>query len=182
MWTTTHEATTTAAPGAVWAALERLHSGVPLGPGSDAFELHGPFAVGTTLTVTPQGQEPMESTIVELVPGRTYADRTVFGDLALTFRHDLVALDTGGTSVTHTLVIDGADADTVGPELGPQISADFPATLRDLLDAAEATPDLPDAAEATPDLPDAAEATPDLPDAAEATPDLPATDAARVDA
>lgn len=137
MWTTTHEASTTAAPGAVWAALERLHSGTPLGPGSDAFELHCPFRVGTTLTVTPQGQDPMTSTIVALEPGSVYADQTVFGDLTLTFRHDLAPDGTGGTRVAHTLVVDGPGSDEVGPELGPQISADFPDAMRELLAAAE---------------------------------------------
>lgn len=140
MWTTRHQQTTSASRTAVWDALSTLHSGTPIGPGSDAFELHGPFAVGTTVTVTPRGQEPMESTIVELVPGVVYADRTVFGSLALTFRHDLAAGDTGGTVVTHTLEIEGADADVVGPDLGPQISADFPATMAELLAAAEARP------------------------------------------
>jgi hypothetical protein len=89
VWTTDFTATTTASPGQVWAAMEALHSGTPLGPNSDSFELHGPFAAGTTLTVTPQGQDPMESTIIELEPGRVYADQTRSGDLVLTFRHQL---------------------------------------------------------------------------------------------
>jgi hypothetical protein len=137
MWTTKYEQTTAAAPSAVWDALQALHSGTPLGPQSDAFELHGPFALGTTLTITPQGQEPMQSTIVALVPGATYADRTVFGDLELTFRHDLTPTAGGGTTVTHTLVIDGPGSDDIGPELGPQISGDFPVAMAELLSAAE---------------------------------------------
>jgi hypothetical protein len=137
MWTTNYEQTTAAAPSAVWSALQKLHSGTPLGPDSDSFELHGPFAVGTTLTITPQGQDPMQSTIVELVPNATYADRTAFGDLELTFRHDLTPTAAGGTTVTHTLVIDGPGADEIGPELGPQISGDFPVAMAELLAAAE---------------------------------------------
>lgn len=137
MWTTSHEATTTATPAAVWAALAALHSGTPLGPGSDAFELHGPLAVGTTLTVTPQSQEPMRSLIVECEPGRVYADQTVFGDLTLTFRHRLSPQVDGGTQITHTLEIAGTDADRVGPELGPQISGDFPVAMAELVAAAE---------------------------------------------
>lgn len=137
MWTTNYRQTTGADASAVWSALERLHSGTPLGPDSDSFELHGPFAVGTTLTITPQGQDPMSSTIVALVPDAVYADRTVFGDLELTFRHDLTPNPDGGTTVTHTLVIDGPGSDEVGPELGPQISGDFPVAMAELLAAAE---------------------------------------------
>jgi len=136
MWTTDFTETTTASPEQVWAALKALHSGTPLGPNSDSFELHGPFAAGTTLTVTPQGQEAMESTITELEPGSVYADQTRFGDLLLTFRHTLTSVDGGGTRVTHTLEITGGGAEEVGPELGPQISADFPAAMAELLSAA----------------------------------------------
>ncbi|KHK96063.1 polyketide cyclase [Microbacterium mangrovi] len=139
MWTTSYDVTTTATPEDVWDALTALHSGIPLGPNSDSFELHGPFAAGTTLTVTPQGQESMTSTIVELDPVRVYADQTVFGDLTLTFRHTLAAHD-GGTRVTHTLEITGDGSDEVGPELGPQISGDFPVAMAELLAAAESRP------------------------------------------
>jgi hypothetical protein len=137
MWTTEYTASTSAAPAAVWGALAALHSGTSLGPNSDGFELHGPFAVGTTLTVTPQGQEPLQSTIVELEADRVYADQTVYGELTLTFRHRLESTSDGGTRVTHTLEIAGEDADEVGPDLGPQISGDFPVAMSELLAAAE---------------------------------------------
>ncbi|MCP2195803.1 SRPBCC family protein [Williamsia deligens] len=136
MWTTTHQATTSAPIDAVWAALEALHHGEPLGPASDHFELHGPFAVGTTVTVTPQGQDPLDSVIVDLEPGRHYADQTVFGDLTLTFRHVLTPTDDGGTHVRHTLVVEGPGSDEIGPELGPQIAGDFPVTMDELFAAA----------------------------------------------
>ncbi|MDQ1556616.1 MAG: hypothetical protein QOI02_1618, partial [Actinomycetota bacterium] len=35
--------------------------------------------VGTRLTITPQGQDSMESLITELEPPVLYADQTVFG-------------------------------------------------------------------------------------------------------
>jgi hypothetical protein len=138
MWTTEHTATTDVEPAAIWAALRDLHSGIPLGECSDRFELHGPFAVGTEVSVTPQGQDTMRSEIVELEEGRGYADRTSFGDLALLFRHTLSPLDGGGTRVTHRLEISGPGAEGAGPELGPQISGDFPATMSELITAARA--------------------------------------------
>jgi hypothetical protein len=138
MWSTQYAAETDAAPEAVWAALRDLHSGVRLSDRSDAFELHGPFEVGTKISVTPQGQDTFSSVIIELEEPRVYADQTEFGDLQLTFRHTLAALPGGGTRVTHELTIDGASADQVGPELGPQISEDFPVAMRDLFGAAHA--------------------------------------------
>lgn len=136
MWTTRHRATTPASPAAVWAALTALHSGTPLGPGSDAFEPHGPLAVGTRSTVTPQGQEPMTSTITEFDPERSYADQTAYGTVLLTFRHEIEATATGGSRVTHTLEVTGEGSERVGPRIGPGISADFPATMTELLAAA----------------------------------------------
>lgn len=137
MWTTKHQGTTAADTEAVWEALQALHSGSILGPNSDLFELHGPFEAGTRLTVTPQGQEPMESVITELEHGVLYTDQTVFGGLTLTFRHRLDPASAGGTTVTHELEITGEGADELGPELGPQISGDFPVAMGELLAAAE---------------------------------------------
>ena len=134
MWTTEYSVDTDVPAPAIWAALRDLHSGVKLSEASDAFELHGPFAVGTQLSVTPQGQDTFHSTIVELVEPAVYADRTKFGELTLLFRHTLTP-GASGTRVTHELTIDGVAADEVGPELGPQISADFPAAMGDLIEA-----------------------------------------------
>lgn len=137
MWTTNYTSETKASPTAVWDALRTLHSGIALGPASDKFELHGPFAIGTQVTVTPQGQDPMQSVITELDPAVVYADQTAFGELLLTFRHELTTISDGGTVVTHTLEITGAGSDEAGPKLGPQISGDFPVAMAELLASAE---------------------------------------------
>ncbi|HYZ56992.1 MAG TPA: SRPBCC family protein [Streptosporangiaceae bacterium] len=137
MWSTEYVAETDAAPQAVWAALRDLHSGVKLSDRSDTFELHGPFQKGTEISVTPQGQDTFRSVIIELTEPEVYADQTEFGDLTLVFRHTLTPLPGGGTKVTHRLEIDGPSADQVAPELGPQISEDFPAAMADLFAAAQ---------------------------------------------
>ena len=137
MWTTNYTAETGATSTDVWDALRALHSGIALGPASDRFELHGPFEVGTEVTVTPQGQDAMKSIITELEPGVVYADQTSFGELLLTFRHQLQSTPTGGTTVTHTLEITGAGSDEIGPELGPQINGDFPVAMAELIASAE---------------------------------------------
>ncbi|EIV95125.1 polyketide cyclase [Frankia sp. QA3] len=136
MWTTEYSAVADLRPELMWAALRDLHSGVRLSDRSDSFELHGPFAVGTEISVTPQGQDTFRSKIVELVEAEVYADQTVFGDLTLLFRHTFAPAGEGRTRVTHRLEIDGPTSDQVGPELGPQISADFPDAMDDLFAAA----------------------------------------------
>jgi hypothetical protein len=135
MWTTDYSATTELSPAQVWDTLRRLHMGELTYEGADRFEAHGPFAIGTELSVTPVGQDTMTSTIAELVENERYADTTSFGPLTLVFRHTLEPQGTA-TRVTHTLEIDGEGGDEVGPELGPQISGDFPATMAALFEQA----------------------------------------------
>ena len=137
MWIAEHTAETDLSRETVWAALADLHRGALTYDGADTFELRGPFEAGTTVAVTPVGQDTFESTIVDLVEPVTYADRTSFGDITLLFRHTLVEID-GGTRVTHRLEIDGPSSDEVGPELGPQISDDFGTSMQALFDAARA--------------------------------------------
>lgn len=137
MWSTSYSARTPAGPAAVWAKLQALHTGTVLGPGSEVFQPHGPFALGTELTVTPPGGSPMTAVISELKPGSAYADTTVIGDLTLTFRHELTGLADGGTRITHTLQIAGPDAEGAGAELGTRISHDFAPAMAELIAAAE---------------------------------------------
>jgi hypothetical protein len=135
MWKTEHTEETPLSPRAIWIALRDLHTGATKSEDGDVFEIHGPYQVGTELSVTPQGQETFRSRIIELVENERYADETSFGDILLTFRHVLTPVGTG-TRVTHELVIDGPGADAAGPELGPQISADFPKAMHSLFEAA----------------------------------------------
>src|SRR3954454_25090145 len=133
MWTTEYTATTGLSRAAVWTALRELHCGRLTYPGADRFVLDGPFAVGSRIAVTPEGQEEMISTIVELVDNERYADVTEFGGLSLLFRHTLESTDEG-TRVTHRLEISGEAADEVGPEPGPQISGDFASSMAALFE------------------------------------------------
>lgn len=124
MWADEYTAVTDLPVEVIWAALRDLHTGDLTYEGADIFELEGPFAIGSELSMTPQGQGTFRSTIVELVENETYADRTLFGGLVLSFRHTLEAVDTG-TKVTHRLEIDGESEDISVEELGSQISGDF---------------------------------------------------------
>jgi hypothetical protein len=138
MWTSEHTQQTDVPPAAIWVALRDIHEGRTSAPGGDRFEIHGPFAVGTEISVTPAGQDTFRSVIVDLEPEQRYADETRFADVTLRFAHTLRALADGGTRITHELRIQGPGADSVGPELGPQISADFPQAMEGLIAAGRA--------------------------------------------
>ncbi len=135
MWSNEYTAVSALPAAAIWNALKALHEGRLSYEGADTFVLHGPFAKGTQVSVTPVGQDTFESTIVDLVENVTYADETSFGDVTLLFRHTLQPVD-GGTRVTHRLEISGPSAAEVGPELGPQISGDFDTSMASLFEQA----------------------------------------------
>lgn len=139
-WTTSHELTTPTPIGPIWEALVDIHRGELTLPGGDRFSPHGPLGVGMQVDVTPAGQDTMTSTITAFEPFVRYADRTLFGHLVLDFAHDLEEVG-GGTRVRHSLAITGPDVDTLGPEIGPQISADFADQMCALVAAAQARHD-----------------------------------------
>ena len=128
---------TAASPEAIW----RLWSDVASWPAWNAdiehIEISGPFAAGSTISMTPIGQDPVELRIAEAVEPDLFVDEANLGDVVVRTIHHIERLQGGRSGVTYRMEISGPAADSVGPELGPQISADFPQTLAALAQHAE---------------------------------------------
>ncbi|GIL28712.1 SRPBCC family protein [Actinocatenispora comari] len=137
MWQHEYVGETPAGPERVWRVLRDLDHWADWDTSMESVRLDGEFRVGSRVVMTPIGQDPVVSTIDEIADGTAYADVTEFGGVTLRFRHSLETLPTGGTRVRHRLEITGAAADTLGPQLGPQITADFPEAMAGLLARAE---------------------------------------------
>jgi len=105
--------------------------------GIAAIEVDGPFAVGTSFTMTPPGEDPITMQLTEIVPGELFVDVMDAGDFLVRTVHRLDAMPAGRTRITYRTEITGPAADQVGPEIGPQITADFPAVLKALTALAE---------------------------------------------
>jgi hypothetical protein len=137
MWTNEHSIETTASPEAIW----RLWSDVPgwrewiadIGQ----IEISGPFATGSTITMTPDGQDPVELRIAEAVEPELFVDEADLGDVVVRTAHRVERLEGDRNRIVYRMEISGPAADRVGPELGPQISGDFPDTLAALAQRAE---------------------------------------------
>jgi uncharacterized protein YndB with AHSA1/START domain len=137
MWTNEQSIETTASPEAVW----RLWSDVAGWPEWNAdiehIEISGPFAAGSTITMTPAGQGAVELRIAEAVEPHMFVDEADLGDVVVRTIHRVERLSAERHRVLYRMEISGPAADGVGPELGPQISGDFPETLAALAERAE---------------------------------------------
>jgi uncharacterized protein YndB with AHSA1/START domain len=137
MWTNEHSIETTASAEAVW----RLWSDVTRWPewiaDIERIELSGSFATGSKITMIPAGRDPVELRIAEAVEPERFVDEADLGDVVVRTLHRVDPLDTERNRVVYRMEISGPAADRVGPELGPQISGDFPETLAALVERAE---------------------------------------------
>jgi hypothetical protein len=102
----------------------------------ERIEIDGPFAIGTTITMTPRGEDPVALRIDELEEGRGFVDLAEFEGIRIRTSHRVDPLDGGRVRVTYRTEISGPAAETVGPQIGPAITADFPDTVAALLAAA----------------------------------------------
>ena len=137
MWTTEHSIETAASPESVW----RIWADVPGWPEWNAdierIELSGPFASGSTITMTPLGAEPVELRIRDAVEPKQFVDEADLGEIVVRTSHRVDRATPDRSRIVYRMEISGPAADTVGPELGPQISGDFPETLAALAARAE---------------------------------------------
>jgi Polyketide cyclase / dehydrase and lipid transport len=137
MWTNEQGIETTATPEAIW----RLWSDVPGWPewngDIEHIEISGPFEAGSTITMTPVGDDPVELLIAEAVEPEMFVDEAALGGVVVRTIHRVERQEGDRNRVVYRMEISGPAADTVGPELGPQISGDFPETLAALARHAE---------------------------------------------
>jgi hypothetical protein len=137
MWTNEQSIETTATPEAIW----RLWSDVLGWPewnrDIEHVEISGPFEAGSTITMTPVGDDPVELRIAEAVEPEMFVDEAALGDVLVRTIHRVERGDGEHNRVVYRMEISCLAADTVGPELGPQISGDFPETLAALVQHAE---------------------------------------------
>jgi hypothetical protein len=137
MWSTEESIETNASADAIW----RLWADVPRWPDWNAdiehIELSGPFATGGKISMTPIGQEPVDLRIEEAIEPELFIDVAALDDVVVRTIHRVERIDDDRNRVIYRMEITGPAADEVGPQLGPEISGDFPQTLVALIDRAE---------------------------------------------
>jgi uncharacterized protein YndB with AHSA1/START domain len=129
MWATEHSIETSAMPEDVWRLWADVAAWPEWNPDIEQIELIGPFASGSRIVMTPIGDQPVELRITEVVEPESFVDEAYMGEITVRTSHHVRRVDPGRTSITYRMEITGPAADTLGPQIGPEISADFPQVL-----------------------------------------------------
>ena len=138
MWTTEHSVETTASPESIWRLWSDVATWGDWNADIERIEITGPFAPGSAIAMTPVGQDTVELRIAEASEPDLFVDEADLGDVIVRTTHRVQRLDDERRRVTYRMEITGPAADTVGPDLGPKISGDFPETLAALVERAAA--------------------------------------------
>jgi len=137
MWTTEHSAETMAAPEVVWRVWSEVERWPEWNADLERAELSGPFAMGSTITMYQRGGDMIELRIAEAVEPERFVDEADLGDVVVRTTHRLELLEGDRARVISRMEISGPQADSVAPQIGPELSADFPQVLSALVERAE---------------------------------------------
>jgi Polyketide cyclase / dehydrase and lipid transport len=138
VWSTEHNRETTATPASIWRLSANVATWREWNADIERIEMSGAFAAGSTISMTPIGQDTVDLRIAEASEPNLFVDEADLGDVVVKTFHCVDPIDEGRSMVTYRMEISGPAADTVGPELGPEISGDFPETLAALVEHAAA--------------------------------------------
>jgi hypothetical protein len=136
MWEYEHSLEADVTPEAVWSLYTAASTWPEWDYGIESMELNGPFAVGTTGTLTPRGQGALPFTLIEVQENAKFVDETNLDGITLHFIHTLEPVAGGKTKITHRVEISGPAAEHVAPKIGSGISEGIPVTVLTLAEQA----------------------------------------------
>jgi polyketide cyclase/dehydrase/lipid transport protein len=137
MWSTEHSIEATTTPEEIWKLWADVSSWPEWNGDIERIELEGPFASGSRIVMAPIGQEPIELRIAEANAPELFVDEADFGEVVVRTTHRVEPVGGQRSRITYRMEITGPEADTLGPQIGPEISGDFPQILAALVGRAE---------------------------------------------
>jgi hypothetical protein len=87
--------------------------------------------------MVPRADDPIELTIAEAEEPEGFVDQADLGPVVVRTTHRVERLGNDRSRIVYRMEITGPEADTLGPQIGPQITADFPDVLAKLASVAE---------------------------------------------
>jgi uncharacterized protein YndB with AHSA1/START domain len=137
VWANEHGVETSAAPEQIWKLWTDVATWPEWNGDIEQIELIGPFAAGSRILMTPVGQDPVELHIAEVIEPELFVDEADMGEIVVRTIDRVRRIDSERARVTYRMEISGPAGDTLGPQIGPEISGDFPQTLAALVARAE---------------------------------------------
>ena len=125
MWTTEHSIETTATREDVWAAWADVARWAEWNGDIEHVELSGPFAAGSTISMTPIGQEAVTLRIARADEPEVFVDEADVDGTVIRTIHRVDRVDGDRVRIVYRMEATGPLAET----LGPAISGDFPDTI-----------------------------------------------------
>ena len=101
MWECEHIAETSASPDEVWRHWSDLAKWPQWNDGIEKMQIDGPFAAGTTFTMTPPGDEPIRMRLTEITHGELFTDEMDGGDFTVRTVHRLEPAADGRTRIIY---------------------------------------------------------------------------------
>ncbi len=133
MWQHAYSIETNASPEAIWKLFSDVPNWKKWNAGIESIEIQGPFSAGTVFIMTPPGQEPLFSRLVEVRENEAFVDETRVDDVVVLVTHRIDSLASGRTCVTYAVQVSGPSAE----EIGRAVSSDFPDVLKALVALAQ---------------------------------------------
>jgi uncharacterized protein YndB with AHSA1/START domain len=137
MWAHEVDAETSATREAIWRLWSDVEGWPRWNSDIESIAIDGPFADGSRITMKPFGEEPIGLRLAEVVEDHRFVDEAQFGELLIRTTHRVDPAGDDRLRVIYRMEITGEGADQAGPEIGPQITADFPETIAALIKRAE---------------------------------------------
>jgi hypothetical protein len=134
MWTTEKSVEAVVEPEAIWRRWADVARWPEWNADIEHIELRGSFAAGSTIAMTPRGQDTVTLRVAEAREGELFVDEAEVAGTVVRTTHRIERLSAGRIRVVYRLEAIGPAAD----ELGPAISADFGDTLAALVARAAA--------------------------------------------
>jgi uncharacterized protein YndB with AHSA1/START domain len=129
MWTTEHAAETVVTPQRIWRAWSDVERWPEWNADIERIALDGPFAVGSTIAMTPKGQQTVELRIAEAVDCESFVDEADVEGTVVRTTHRIDRLDADHVRIVYRLEASGPAAE----QIGQAVSADFPETIAALI-------------------------------------------------
>ena len=133
MWQCEYSIETKASPETIWALFSDVPGWVRWIVDLDRIEIDGPFERGATLVMTPRGQGPVATRLVEVKKNEIFVDESRMGETVVRVIHTIQRITPERTRITYSPQVTGPSAE----EIGKAISSGFEDVLKALAALAE---------------------------------------------